>query len=142
MAHLNNMVVVNTWPTPYVLELTCISYSIINSISSPLETLNPYAAYAAAEAAAAPAIAPAIAAALPAVDFRPRPFPPDLAPPPDPLGRPRLRPDLPLPGLMVSEPETPGGKIHVSSPLSLFCGQFCVEIELNTKSMTSEHLKE
>lgn len=35
----------------------------------PLETLNPYAAYAAAEAAAAPAIAPAIAAALPAVDF-------------------------------------------------------------------------
>lgn len=48
-----------------------------------------------------------MAAALPAVDFRPRPFPPDLAPPPDPLGRPRLRPDLPLPGLIVSEAETP-----------------------------------
>lgn len=48
-----------------------------------------------------------MAAALPAVDLRPRPFPPDLAPPPDPLGRPRLRPDLPLPGLIVSEAETP-----------------------------------
>ena len=34
----------------------------------PLETLYPYAAYAAAEAAAAPALAPAIAAALPAID--------------------------------------------------------------------------
>lgn len=48
-----------------------------------------------------------MAAALPAVDLRPRPFPPDFAPPPDPLGRPRLRPDLPLPGLIVSRVETP-----------------------------------
>lgn len=68
------------------------------------------AANAAAEAAAAPALAPAIAAALPTVDLRPRPFLPDLAAPPDPFGRPRLRPDLPRPVLMASRPETPERK--------------------------------
>lgn len=74
----------------------------------PLETLYPYAAYAAAEAAAAPAIAPAMAAALPAVDFRPLPFlTEDFSAPPEPLGRPRLRLDLPLPGLDISWEETP-----------------------------------
>lgn len=74
----------------------------------PLETLYPYAANAAAEAAAAPAFAPAMAAALPAVDLRLRPFPADFPPPPEPFGRPRLRPDRPRPGLEVSCMETPG----------------------------------
>lgn len=74
----------------------------------PLETLYPYAAYAAAEAAAAPALAPAIAAALPAIDFRLLPFPvPPFDPLPDPLGRPRLRPDWHLPVRGVSCIETP-----------------------------------
>lgn len=74
----------------------------------PFETLYPYAAYAAAEAAAAPALAPAIAAALPAIDFRLLPFPvPPFEPPLEPLGRPRLRFDWPLPVRGVSCIETP-----------------------------------
>lgn len=51
-----------------------------------------------------------MAAALPTVDLRPRPFLPALAAAPDPLGLPRLRPDLPRPVLMASRPETPEGK--------------------------------
>lgn len=74
----------------------------------PFETLYPYAAYAAAEAAAAPALAPAIAAALPAIDFRLLPFPvPPFEPPLEPLGRPRLLFDWPLPVRGVSCIETP-----------------------------------
>lgn len=61
-----------------------------------------------------------MAAALPAVDLRPRPLPPDLVPPPDPLGRPRLRPDRPLPGLTASEAETPEDEIQKNMFLLLF----------------------
>lgn len=53
-----------------------------------------------------------MAAALPAVDFRPLPFltEDDFPAPPEPLGRPRLRLDLPLPGLDISWEETPERK--------------------------------
>lgn len=99
------------WQAVNNTQIHVVGYALASLLSPfphiPLETLYPYAAYAAAEAAAAPALAPAIAAALPAIDFRLLAFPALPFDPLEPLGRPRLRPDWPLPVTGVSCIEIP-----------------------------------